>query len=231
MREIFAFTVSEAVPVETDVLESQGMPERNRLPERITALLDEAMRLFAELSQPRGLLQDACALEFETIYRGEGLNAEATPLESVYPQAEALALFAATLGEPVSGRISALFAENDPALAYMLDAVASVSADRLATLMGERLLRRLEEEGIAVLPYSPGYCGWHISAQRKLFDRLRPEEIGIRLNDSYLMQPLKSVSGVLVAGPGPIHRFRPRFSFCEECKTRTCGERMASVLR
>ena len=231
MREIFGFTVPEAVPTERDVLESQGMPERGRLPERITVLLDEAMRLFAELSEPRGVLQYASALEFETIYRGEGLNAEETPLEGVYSRAEALALFAATLGEPVSGRISALFAENDPALAYMLDAVASVSADRLATLLGERLLRRLGGEGIAVLPYSPGYCGWHISAQRKLFARLQPEEIGIRLNDSCLMQPLKSVSGVLLAGPGPIHRFRPRFSFCEECRSRTCAERMASVLR
>lgn len=231
MREIFGFTVSEAIPAETEVLESQGMPERDRLPERITVLLDEAVRLFRDLSEPHGLLQDASAAEFETIYRGEGLNADETPLEGVYPQAEGLALFAATLSEPVSGRISALFAENDPALAYMLDAVASVSADRLATLLGERLLRRLGREDIAVLPYSPGYCGWHISAQRKLFDLLRPEEIGIRLNDSYLMQPLKSVSGVLVAGPGPIHRFWPRFSFCEDCRTRTCGERMMSVLR
>ena len=89
MREIFGFTVPEAVPTERDVLESQGMPERGRLPERITVLLDEAMRLFAELSEPRGVLQYASALEFETIYRGEGLNAEETPLEGVYPRAEA----------------------------------------------------------------------------------------------------------------------------------------------
>jgi hypothetical protein len=223
--------VPEAVPAERDVLESQGMPERERLPERVTVLLDEAMRLFEDLSQPRALFQDASIPEFEPIYRGEGLNEKETPLENVYPQAEALALFAATLGEPVSSRISELFAENDPALGYMLDAVASVSADRLATLLSDRLLRRLGGAGIAVLPYSPGYCGWHISAQRRLVDSLRPEEIGIRLSDSYLMQPLKSVSGVLVAGPGEIHRVRPKFSFCEECKTRSCGERMASVSR
>jgi hypothetical protein len=231
MREIFTFTVPEAMPPETEVLESQGMPERDRLPQRITILLDEAMRVFTDLSEPRGLLQEASTSEFEDIYRGEGFNADETPLESVYPQAEALALFAATLGEPVSGRISTLFAENDPALAYMLDAIASVSADRLATLLGGRLHRRLGHDGIAVLPYSPGYCGWHISAQRKLFERLRPEEIGIRLNDTCLMQPLKSVSGVLVAGPAQIHKFRPRFSFCEECRTRTCAERMASISR
>ena len=51
------------------------------------------------------------------------------------------------------------------------------------------------------------------------------------LNDSCLMTPIKSVSGVLVCGPGEIHRFRPDFDFCEDCKTQACGARMASVLK
>ena len=61
--------------------------------------------------------------------------------------------------------------------------------------------------GIGVLRYSPGYCGWHISGQRRLFAHLRPERIGITLHDSYLMEPLKSVSGVLIAGAKEIHAF------------------------
>jgi len=84
-------------------------------------------------------------------------------------------------------------------------------------------------EGAAVLGYSPGYCGWHISGQRRLFERLGPGEIGISLNDSCLMRPLKSVSGVLVAGAAPIHRFRPEFTCCAECATRLCVPRMRSV--
>ena len=67
--------------------------------------------------------------------------------------------------------------------------------------------------------------------QRNLFARLGPGAIGVTLNDSCLMTPIKSVSGVLVAGAGEIHRFRPDFDFCDECKTRACGVRMASVLK
>ena len=55
-------------------------------------------------------------------------------------------------------------------------------------------------------------------------------EIGVTLNDSCLMSPLKSVSGVLVAGLGEAHRFRPDFPFCDDCRTHECGRRMASVL-
>ena len=50
------------------------------------------------------------------------------------------------------------------------------------------------------------------------------------LNDSCLMSPIKTVSGVLVAGPGDAHRFRPDFPFCHDCRTHECGRRMASVL-
>ena len=82
-----------------------------------------------------------------------------------------------------------------------------------------------------VLSYSPGYCGWHISGQKKLFAFLHPEEIGIRLLDSFLMHPLKSVSGVFVCGPEDIHRFENGFAFCGECRHQTCRERIDSLKR
>ena len=92
----------------------------------------------------------------------------------------------------------------------------------------------MKERGVApddhtVLGYSPGYCGWHISGQRKLFDYLRPDAIGISLNTSCMMNPLKSVSGVLVTAEPDAHRFKPRFSYCPECKDRSCVERMQQL--
>jgi len=234
MREIVHFPVDAALPAAEEVLASQGMPGRPALPEKIAALLDEALQLCAQLAEPRGIMADISRQDFAAVYDGEGLNAAETPLPAIAERADALALFAATLGEPVSARIGDLFQADEPALGFMLDAVASLGADRLADLMGRRFLEILSAEAggctpATVLPYSPGYCGWHITAQRKLFEFLRPGEIGITLNSSCLMQPLKSVSGVLVAGKGEIHRFRPKFSFCADCKTHECVQRMASV--
>jgi hypothetical protein len=70
-----------------------------------------------------------------------------------------------------------------------------------------------------------------VRGQRRLFAATDPSAIGVTLNDSCLMSPIKSVSGVLLAGPKEIHRFRPDFPFCDECRNRTCGRRMAAVLR
>ena len=84
---------------------------------------------------------------------------------------------------------------------------------------------------MAVLGYSPGYCGWHITAQKKFFNFLKPGEIGITLNDSCLMTPLKSITGVLVAGPKDIHIFKNDYEYCDTCKNKSCLERMKRLKR
>ncbi|UCE26659.1 MAG: hypothetical protein JSW52_09965, partial [Candidatus Coatesbacteria bacterium] len=80
-----------------------------------------------------------------------------------------------------------------------------------------------------VLRYSPGYCGWDISGQKKLFEYLKPNDVGITLRESYLMEPLKSVSGVIVAGPAEIHDFELNYPFCRDCVTKFCRDRIKSV--
>ncbi|MCX6843389.1 MAG: hypothetical protein NTX53_14035 [candidate division WOR-3 bacterium] len=83
--------------------------------------------------------------------------------------------------------------------------------------------------GTVFLRYSPGYCGWDITGQRQLFQALRPEEIGITLRESCLMEPLKSISGVLVAARPEVHRFDNTYPFCSACTTQTCRSRIAAV--
>jgi hypothetical protein len=118
----------------------------------------------------------------------------------------------------------------------MLDGIASERAESAANLLGQAFLDSLLQDGEAgprtrVLPYSPGYCGWHITGQRRLFAFLAPGRIDIELNASCLMSPIKSVSGVLVAGPPPAHAFRNYFDFCPDCTTKDCRERIASTTR
>jgi len=49
------------------------------------------------------------------------------------------------------------------------------------------------------------------------------------LNERCLMHPLKSVSGVLAAGPADIHQFTPAWAFCADCRNRTCLVRMKQL--
>lgn len=234
-RVISLEAIGLAPPPET-VLRTQGVPEGRPVPDRVNDLVEEARALYESLSNPRGVLSDLSTAEFEEVYAGEGQNAVPTPLPEIAEKAEGLALFAATLGDPVCRKINDLFRDNDAALGCMLDGIASERADSAANLLGQIFLESLLADGIVrtgarALPYSPGYCGWHITGQRKLFAFLDPGQIDIELNDSCLMSPLKSVSGVLVVGSPEAHTFENDFGFCLDCTTWECRLRINSITR
>jgi hypothetical protein len=234
MNRITEFSLEEARPPRETVLSAQELPTGEALPSRLRDLLEDAFREFDVLAEPRAIAAELTLTELEDVLDGFDGPIEETVIGQVYLRGEAFALYVATLGTPLSERIRELFAANDPGRGWMLDAVASSGADRLSDLLAARFEAELGEAGHAsprVLPYSPGYCGWTVRGQKRLFAHLRPEQIGVTLTASCLMTPIKSVSGVLVAGSEETHRFRPEFAFCDECKTRACGARMASVLK
>jgi hypothetical protein len=220
------------MPDAATVLRSQNLPEPGHFSNKVRRALDQALSLHADLARPRAVVEELMAEEFERVHAGAGPMPQGSAVARVYPAAEGLALFAATLGERVSLEIRDLFAVGDVVLGYMLDTVASVAADILSDLASARFRERLgtrASDETRVLPYSSGYCGWPTRGQRALFARLRPEEIGITLNDGFLMWPLKSVSGVLVAAPLAAHDFGPDFPFCESCATHECRARLAAA--
>jgi len=48
--------------------------------------------------------------------------------------------------------------------------------------------------------YSPGYCGWDVTEQHKLFQLMPENYCGIKLTPSALMDPVKSISGIIGIG-------------------------------
>ena len=235
MTPVVQLSRPDILPEREAVLRFQGMADGMTVQGQVTALLAEALDIFNETCEPVGIIAELSVSEFRELFRGEGENAGDTPLEHIYPQAEALALFALTVGGEVSRRIEELFAENDFALGSMLDAVASLSADKAVEVCEASFLHDLVQRGLArpdhrALSYSPGYCGWHLTGQKKLFQHLQPEKIGITLNDSCLMTPLKSTTGVLAAGRKEIHLFETNYTCCCDCRTYSCRPRMKKLM-
>jgi hypothetical protein len=249
MIEIVEIPAAAAAPDPRAVLALQGVPAEVALglpgagpegapDERLRMLLAEACQELERCAVPRGAFASISAREFASVYAGEGRNEPQTPLAAIFPRAEALALFVVTLGEEVSRRIAELFQATDFALGSLLDSAASESTERAADFVEHRFLESLPASASAAAPsppaalrYSPGYCGWHVSGQRALLARLEPEHLGIRLRESFLMEPLKSLSGVIVVGPAEIHDFDASFPFCATCRTRSCRERIRRLAR
>lgn len=242
MNATLTFSADEIAPAAETIYGLQGIPSTAPISDRVDGLYVKSLDCFRSTVDARGIVEAISKTEFERVYEGEGRNEADTPVGDIIPRADYLALFAVTLGPRISVEIGERFRANDLALASMLDSVASAAADRTADIlqdryekslrrhMGETIAKSLQpKNSLRVLRYSPGYCGWHISGQGKLFDYLRTERIGLSLRTSFLMNPLKSISGVLVAGPKEIHEFPDTYDFCSRCDTRGCRERIQSL--
>ncbi len=239
MTETVVIAAGEIRPPMADVLAAQGVPPGVEITERLAGLYRRALEALESEAEPRGLLRPVTVPEFEEVFRGEGRNAAEAPLAGIFPRAARLALFAVTLGPAVTARIETLFGEGEYPLGAMLDAAASEATERAGDVLADRFRAAAGDPGRdalagddpgrradAILRYSPGYCGWDMSGQRALFGTLDPGRIGISLRPSFLMDPLKSMTGVIVAGPPEIHRFDPDFPFCAECVSHGCRRRM-----
>ncbi|MCP4583648.1 MAG: hypothetical protein GY839_18720 [candidate division Zixibacteria bacterium] len=231
MREIIDIPLDATLPPVDAVLKGQGIPDGITPDKRIIDLARDAISLYKEFAKPRGVRIVISIADFESIYFGEGHNEPETPLYNIYTSSSDLALFAVTIGDDICAEITRLFDTNDFALGAMLDSAASEGTEMAAQLLEDHYRKYLKDDNrldlnSAVIRYSPGYCGWHISAQKKLFGFLKPEEIGIELGESYLMNPLKSISGVLISGAMDIFDFDTTFSFCRDCETLSCWDRL-----
>lgn len=222
-----SYTLNELIPARSKVLASMGIENSVSVPDDVQFLFNEAMKIFNDLAKPIGLIKQINKETFEEILKGKGQNENKFPLQGIVAKASHLALFVFTLGEKISHEIQQRIREKDYPIGYMLDIIASRSTE-LAIVVQEK--RFVENIGFAsnqkALLYSPGYCGWHITAQQKIFVYLRPEEINVKLNESSLMSPIKSVTGIMIAGDSETHNFKNNFNFCRSCKTFSCRERM-----
>lgn len=121
-------------------------------------------------------------------------------LQRILQQAGAGAamLAAVSAGPEAEEEADRLWREEKPDEYYFLDRFASCVTEQLITDLGVRLCGWAEEQGMAVLPhYSPGYSGWDVGEQPRLFSLLGTELPGrLEVLDSGALRPKKSLLAV-----------------------------------
>jgi hypothetical protein len=123
-------------------------------------------------------------------------------------RAQRFAIFVATAGAEFEAWQQRVAAGGDMLRTFIADCLGTIIAEKAADIMESCLQEAIDAEGWRrTNRYSPGYCGWHVSEQQKLFS-LFPDAnpCGIRLTESSLMLPIKSVSGVVGLGPDVVRR-------------------------
>ncbi len=91
--------------------------------------------------------------------------------------------------------------DGDLLKGYIIDVVGSEIVESAANLMQDSLQEKMSAVGKGITNrFSPGYCGWDVAEQHKLFSLMPDNFCGISLTPSALMDPIKSVSGFIGIG-------------------------------
>lgn len=128
-------------------------------------------------------------------------------------------VFVCTAGHEISELPRNLTKQNDALMAYLYDVIGSVCAEKAADQLESILQDELGTERTGISNRcSPGYCGWDVADQEKLFVLLPENFCGVSLSETAMMDPIKSVSGIIGYGQGAAKRDRP----CKQCSHTTC---------
>jgi hypothetical protein len=199
-----------------DVLKGQGI-EPERASQRLFDVAEKVIEQTEALIKPAAVyaLVDVIELEHRTV-RFAGGSFEGSLVQKSLAGADQFYVAICTIGDDLENKVDQMMNE-DPVSAVAFDG-AGISAVRKVSLTVEDLISK---ETCALdlslgMRAQPGQEGWPIEQQREVFKILPGEKIGVRLNESCLMIPRKSVSFVIPRGKNLNNAVVP----CDFCSKR-----------
>jgi hypothetical protein len=182
--------------------------------ERLDTLLEP--RLHYRIEKIDNVGRGFVSIEGGTIFKSPKLS-------RALIRSDEIVCFVATVGSAIDDQIVGLMAANHLSEAYVLDAMGSVAVENMVEqfYQGKEAKLAIRNKSVT-LRFSPGYCDWPVTEQKKLFGLFDSESTGVKLLDSCLMEPRKSISGVFglshTVNPHPSPPYNP----CQECKKTDC---------
>jgi hypothetical protein len=136
---------------------------------------------------------------------------------------ESLVLFLCTAGEEIENFSKKLLDNNEYLEGYLVDLIGSEIAETVAGFIHKEVINKFKSNSLKGTNwFSPGYCEWDVFEQHKLF-KIFPENIcNISLTEKGLMNPIKSVSGIIGIGKNvTFSNYK-----CELCNQKSCKYRI-----
>jgi hypothetical protein len=178
---------------------------------RYDGILRETMEKAGRLIAPKGIYTYAAGREL--------------PGSTIFAHLDRMAFCVCTIGPALEAEVTRLSASGELLGAVVLDAIGSVAAEAAATYIDERIAAEAAREGLKTsCRASPGYGDWDVREQAGIFTLLPAGRIGVRLSETFMMSPRKSVSFAVHVAAEP-ERLRSENS-CENCEREDCRYRL-----
>lgn len=139
-----------------------------------------------------------------------------------------VALFLCSIGSGMEDWIVELNAQHDLAAGYIANTIASTAVESAVNILHDHIGLKMKGMGLGITNrYSPGYCNWSVVQQHLLFRFFPKSFCGVKLNETALMFPIKSVSGIIGIG----EQAKYREYDCDHCGVVDCTYRTIRLRR
>ncbi len=222
MIKEFSFDFDELAVIKTDLEELMGFDDEI-IPEPFPELIETVLKKAPGISNIKGGFKIYDNVKIDTLNQNIQIeDVVFNPSKVVVTQlrgASSIAIFLCTAGHEISEYAKNAALESDPLMSYVIDVLGSVTVEKAMDKIQQTLEEDCKNVGLGITDrFSPGYCEWSVGEQQQLFSLVPENFCGIKLSNSSLMSPIKSVSGIIGLGKG----LKKKGYQCNWCTDTTC---------
>jgi hypothetical protein len=221
--------------LEAEYLRLLGYPRGHEPGGRVKELMAWARDWYAQHGRPwvyhrrAGLATDASTLRLDNVEFGSPRLRE----HLQHHGATGAVLVAVSAGRECEEHARELWNEGKPDEYFFLEIYGSAVVEDLVARTSGRLCDAVSRDGLMAVPhYSPGYAGWDVAEQNKLFELInarasRPLPGPLDVLTSGMLKPKKSLLAVFGLAPVTVARPVALGTPCEGCSFSPCRYRRA----
>lgn len=162
--------------------------------------------------------KDKVILENSIVLEGEFIS-------SKLKECDYIIVSLTTLGTEIDKIINASFEEGSYLKGMVIDNIGTAAIGYVGKIFWNSLVDNLKGTDIGISQrLSPGDNSWPIEEQKKIFDCFKGTDISVKLLDSCLMTPFKSITAIY--GFGKNIGITKTEHICSECSMQNCNYRI-----
>ncbi len=174
---------------------------KTKLNERSTAFFEKTLLFAVSICECSGVYRfmDIQEKSDKRVVLSGGIVFESASLAKLLKGSTKVVMMASTVGEEITGETNDLIGKNRASEAIIIDAAASEMADEVMNKINQLCANLAKKEGFKLtkMRFSPGFGDLTLENQKLFFKALELENMGLKLTESFMILPEKSVTAIV----------------------------------
>jgi hypothetical protein len=190
---------------------------------KINEIFKEVLEYFPTIIKPIGgwVKVPMLGIEHDKVVLEGNIKLGGGPVARFMVGSEFVIIMGCTIGTKFDQHLDELQKQGKYTEATLVDTLGSFTVSQCSDQIETGIMKTHFGDGYNKTPHcEPGSTDWHIKEQKIIFSILDGQRLGIRLSDSMMMYPSKSVTSMFGIGKGKVGILDGEEIKCQYCANR-----------